>query len=62
MKKGTNTKTFSGARGTKGVVSTGRDDSSLGETGMKSLNPKMGGGRHNLGHSIEGATSNKGSK
>lgn len=60
MMKGKDTTTFKGARGTKGIVSTGKDSSSMGGTGSESLKGNLKGDRHNLGHSIEGAKSSKG--
>lgn len=56
MKKGSHTVVKDGARGTKLCRSTGLDNSSAGQTGTSSLNPKMGGGRDSLSHSISGGS------
>lgn len=55
MKKGSHTVVKDGARGTKLCRSTGLDNGA-GQTGTSSLNPKMGGSRDSLSHSISGAS------
>lgn len=59
MKKSNNVMTSNGARGTKKVVSAGRDNSSMGDTSMKSLNRKMKGGVNDASSSIVGASTPK---
>lgn len=54
--KNSHTHVASGSRGTKLVRSTGLDNSSSGDTSIKSLNPKMGGSKDNIAHSIKGAS------
>lgn len=59
MKNSKHSVTGKGARGTKKVVQTGLDSSSMGETGAASLKPKMGGGVHDASSSIAGAQTRK---
>lgn len=59
MNNKTHTVSGKGARGTKKLVSTGMDKSSMGGTGTSSLKPSMKGGVHDASSSIAGASTRK---
>lgn len=54
-----NTVTGKGARGTKKIVQTGLDNSSMGEKGTGSLKPSIKGSVNDASSSIAGASTRK---